>query len=398
MGNETAFGLSKTMAIGLPDDICIVASSTEIERLREAAGSRQLAQFRCVSLPPQDRVPAEVIAEASVLVMQVDPDDPESLRRIGQVRSARPSLPLIVALHDAGVTAVRTLVRQGVNDVCTLPFDYDDLVNQLCDLSARMRNEAVSQTPLAPLVAVVRSTGGSGATTVATHLASALSHLKNTKAGACLVDLDIQFGNVAASLGALATTSVMGLLEAGARLDAEFLSSATVDTGRGFDLIAAPDSIAPLESVDVDHLLHLLRIARQEYDSVIIDLPANWTNWTLSAALSATDIVLVTELTISGLRQAKRRLELFDTVGIPRERVRVVVNRVERRLFPMIGVDEVERALGHTVYATLHAEPNVLSSSQDQGLLAWEAHRKSKFAADIEALASNLIEDWGADT
>ena len=383
------------MAVSLPADVYVVANPSEIDRLRAGSGMRRLAEFQSVALAASEPVPADVIAKAFLLVIEVDPSDRVSMRRIAQVRNARPGLPLVVALHDANVSAVRTLVRQGVNDVATIPFDLEELSSQLLDLAAQVRNDATAQLPLSPLVSVVRSTGGSGATTVVTHLAAALAAHSGRPNGACLIDLDIQFGNVGASLGKSAKTTVIDLLDAGDRLDAEFFASAAVDSGRGFDIVVAPKPITPLETVDVDQLIHLLSIARRAYGSVLVDLPANWTNWTLSTALASTDLVLVTDLTIPGLRQAKRRLELFDAVGVPRERVRIVVNRVEKRLFKTIGVDEVRQTLGHPVYATLAAEPGTLPGAQDQGLLSWEANRKSKFASDVSALADQLAKGWG---
>lgn len=396
MGNySSTFQIGDSMAVSLPADVYVVANPSEIDRLRAGSGMRRLAEFQSVALAASEPIPAEVIAKAFLLVIEVDPSDRVSMRRIAQVRNARPGLPLVVALHDANVSAVRTLVRQGVDDVATIPFDLEELSSQLLDLAAQVRNDVTAQLPLSPLVSVVRSTGGSGATTVVTHLAAALAAHSGRPNGACLIDLDIQFGNVGASLGKSAKTTVIDLLDAGDRLDAEFFASAAVDSGRGFDIVVAPKPITPLETVDIDQLIHLLSIARRAYGTVLVDFPANWTNWTLSTALASTDLVLVTDLTIPGLRQAKRRLELFDAVGVPRERVRIVVNRVEKRLFKTIGVDEVRATLGQSVFATLAAEPGVLGSAQDQGLLAWEAHRKSHFAADISALAEQLAKGWG---
>lgn len=396
MGNySTTFQIGDSMAVSVPADVYVVANPSEIDRLRAGSGMRRLAEFQSVALAASEPIPADVIAKAFLLVIEVDPSDRVSMRRIAQVRNARPGLPLVVALHDANVSAVRTLVRQGVDDVATIPFDLEELSSQLLDLAAQVRNDATAQLPLSPLVSVVRSTGGSGATTVVTHLAAALAAHSGRPNGACLIDLDIQFGNVGASLGKSAKTTVIDLLDAGDRLDAEFFASAAVDSGRGFDIVVAPKPITPLETVDIDQLIHLLSIARRAYGTVLVDFPANWTNWTLSTALASTDLVLVTDLTIPGLRQAKRRLELFDAVGVPRERVRIVVNRVEKRLFKTIGVDEVRATLGQSVFATLAAEPGVLGSAQDQGLLAWEAHRKSHFAADISALAEQLAKGWG---
>lgn len=395
MGNySTPFELGDRMAVSLPSDVYVVANVSEIDRLRAGSAMRRLAEFQSVALPPSEPVPADVIANAFLLVIEVDPSDRASMRRIAQVRHSRPDLPLIVALHDANVAAVRTLVRQGVNDVATIPFDLEELTMQLLDLAAQVRNDAAAQLPLSPLVSVVRSNGGSGATTVVTHLAAAIAANSGRTSRPCLIDLDIQLGNVGAALGKSAKTSVCDLLEAGDRLDAEFFGSAAVDSGRGFDIVIAPEPITPLETVDVDQLIHLLSVARRSYDPVLLDLPANWTNWTLSTALASTDVVLITDLTIPGLRQAKRKLELFDSVGVQRERVRIVVNRVERRLFKTIGVDEVKATLGIPVFATLAVDP-VLASAQDQGLLAFEANRKSRFAADIATLAAQLANGWG---
>ena len=394
MGLDSPFELGAGMAVTLPNDVYVVANPREVERLRTAAGLRRLAELNCVPLSPAEPIPSEVVARAAVLVVEVDPTDKASLRRIAQVRAARRDLPLVVALHDASAPAIRTLVRQGVDDVVSIPLDLDDLATQLLDLVAQIQSSVAAQVPLAPLVSVVRSTGGSGATTVVTHLAAALAEHSGRPNGACVIDLDIQFGNVAMSLGCEPKSTVVDLLEAGDRLDAELMQAGAVDSGRGFDVIAAPFAITPLENIDVDRLLHMLTVARREYGSVLVDLPANWTNWTLSTALASTDIVLVTDLTIAGLRQAKRRVELFDTVGLARERLRIVVNRVEKRLFRAIGVEEVRRTLGHPVYATLAADPTVLSTAQDQGLLAWEANRRSRFAADIADLAERLAQGW----
>ncbi len=386
---EPPFELGSAMAMSLPADACLVANPQEIARLRLRGGDATEV-LRLVALAPSEPIPAGLLQEASMMVIEVAPDDRASMARVAQIRAARPALPLIVALHDASAAAIRTLVRQGVDDVATMPFDMNELTGQLLDLAARVRDADTAQIPLAPLVSVVRTTGGCGATTVATHLAAELSRARR----ACLIDLDIQFGNVAAALGVTSKTMVLDLLEAGGRLDAEFLHSAAVDSGAGFDVIVAPDPITPLETVDVDQLLQLLTVARRNYGAVLVDLPANWTSWTLSSVLASTDIVLVTDLTIPGLRQAKRRLNLFDSVGVPRAAIRVVVNRVERRLFRTIGVDEVQQALGHPVFATLSADGNVLTSAQDQGLLAGQIHRKSAFAKDIAALADLIVTGW----
>lgn len=388
--SETDFVLDAGMDVNLPQGACVVANASAIDQLRADDSSGRFSGVRFIALDAAAPVPDDAIASASVLVIEVNPDDKASARRIAQVRNARPNLPLIVALHDANVGLVRTLVRQGVTDVAELPFAPGELLSQLLDADATARHVASGQ-PVAPLVTFARSTGGCGTTTVITHVAQALGRALDDGKRICVVDLDLQSGDVASFVGQNPRITVADLLAAGERLDAEFLRSAVTDSNKGFSLIAAPDVITPLESVDTDSLLRLLTLVRREFDYVLIDLPADWTSWALSVAVASSEVLLVTDLSIASLRQARRRLDLLASVGLDKARIRVVVNKVERRLFKTIGVNEVREALDAAVIGTLANEGSGISTAQDQGLLFTEIKHNSRFGSDIAALADKLV-------
>ncbi|HMO67128.1 MAG TPA: pilus assembly protein CpaE, partial [Novosphingobium sp.] len=202
---------------------------------------------------------------------------------------------------------------------------------------------------------------------------------------------DLQAGELACYAGQKPQVTVTALLDAGERLDAELLHSAVTDSGHGFVLIAAPDVILPLDHVDDAHLLRLLDLARREFDIVLVDLPTDWTSWALSVALASSDVLLVVEASVASMRQAKRRLDLFDTVGLDRGAVRLVANRVEHRMFRAIGVDQIREVLEHDIFAVLSDEDSAMRSAQDEGLMI--THRRSRFAAEIEALAAQLTSE-----
>lgn len=384
---ETPLELGVGMTPTLPGRFFIVAGEQEIAPLRSHKLVPGLTDATLVPLPVDYPLADEVIRTAQVLVLEVDPADEFSLRRIGRVRSERPDLPIIAALRNANVSLVRTLVRQGVADVATLPFAPEELASQILDQFARSAALA-EPAELTPMFSIVRSTGGSGATTVVTHLAAALA--ERDPGSVCVVDLDLQGGDVAAFVGETPNVTISALLEAGARLDSDLLHSATIETRYGFTVIAAPDAITPLDTVDVDQLLKILRLVRSQYRYVLVDLPAAWTNWALSVALASSEVMLITDFSISSLRQAKRRLGLLASIGVAGDRVKVLVNRVERKLFRAIGVDEVGDTLDCRVAASLTMEGATLRSAQDQGLLISGVVNKSKFASDIRSLADVL--------
>lgn len=382
----------KETALRTSSRILVVAAAPHIEALTRAAGSEVIPGLRSAELDPGAPVPQSLLGDASILVIEVDPADRGSMRRVGDIREAYPHLPVVAAIRDASLSLVRTLVREGISDVVALPFELNELLQISLDAAAKADAGAGGgrDAALAPLVAVARSLGGCGATSVLTHLAADLAEHDHTGRGVVIVDLDLQFGSVADYLGVKPRGSLADLLGADERLDEDIIRSVATEAGGGVSVIAAPDLILPLESVDTDTLLHLIRLLRRQYGCVLLDLPANWTNWALSTALAADSIILVVELTIASLRQAKRRLELFRSVGIDERAVEIVVNRVEKRLFRSIDLADVAETLGRPVLGSVALEAPLVSTAQNQGSLVSQMHRKSKFAKDIESLGALL--------
>lgn len=380
----------KEAALRNSSRILVVASTPHIEALSQASSVELIPGLRSAALDHGAPVPQDLLRDASILVIEVDPKDRASMHRIGEIRENYPDLPLVAAINDASVSLVRTLVREGISDVVALPFDLNELLQITLDAVAKHDAIITESVELAPLVAIARSLGGCGATSIATHLAADLAAHDNTGRGAIIVDLDLQFGSVADYLGVRPRGSLADLLGAEDRLDAELLRSVATEAGGGVSVIAAPDTIMPLESVDTDVMLRMIRLLRQQYGYVVLDLPANWTNWALSAALAADSIVLVVELTVASLRQAKRRLELFRSVGIEHHAVEIVVNRVEKRLFRAIDLNDVCATLGRSVLGSIALEAPLVSTAQNQGVLVGQIHRKSRFAKDLANIGELL--------
>lgn len=385
------FELGKDQYLRLPERLLIAASPENIEALQAADPEIVSSGATLCPLHNGDPLPVDVLAHAALVVIEVDPKHPASLRRLSQLRNQLPDAPIIAALADANVSLVRTLVRQGVSDVVSLPFKPDEVAASCANAMAEVRTRKHGSAALAPLFAVVRGVGGCGATTVATHLAGYLNSHAGTGRGVCMIDLDIQFGSLADYLGLAPRRTIHDLLDARDRLDADFLHSVAVQHSSGVHVIGAPPEIMPLEAVDAEQLLRVIELARREYDYVVLDMPANWTNWNLSVAISASIVLMVIELTIPSLRQARRRLELLRANGVDSDAVAIVANRVERRLFRSIGTSDVEKALGFPVAATIHAEADAVASAQDQGLLVEQVLRKSKFSNEVGELADQLM-------
>ena len=386
---KSVLNLTQAMGAALPSESFVIAGAAHIERLR-ADAHEGLEGVNLLALDPSSPVPSDVLQAAKVMIVEIDPDVPDSLARIRRIRSSRPDLPLVAAIADAQFTLVRMLLRQGVKDVVALPFDAEDVIAQLLDISAQ---QATSKASVGEMVAMVGSVGGAGSSTVLTHLAGRLSD----RGSVCVIDLDMQSGQTTFMLDAKPKMSVLDLTQQSERLDADMLRDAMVQTAHGFSLLGAPDTINPLEDVDVEKLLRLLTVARSAFDFVLLDMPSAWTNWSLSVACACRSIAIVTDASIGGLRGAKRSLELFETVGMAPSSTSVILNKAERRFFQAISADSVADTLGRQVIGTLTYDRDTLQKAQDAGHLIWQEKPRTPFGKDIDQLAANLVAHLAGD-
>ena len=272
-------------------------------------------------VPVTDWIDPEELSGAIAAIVQVDASTPSSIKRFQKLAQSV-ATPLIAAAYDPPLALVRSLVRAGAHDVVPLPLNIEDLETSLAPVReelARKANEAVVGS--GKMVSVIKSVGGVGATALVSQLAIRFAESEaGRQREACLIDLDVQFGDVAFQLGLRPQLTLADLLEAGARLDGDLLRATTTEHRSGLKVLAAPPEMMPLEGLSNDHMMQIAELAAREFGTVFIDLPTNWTNWSLSLVARSDLVLLVTELTVAGLNRAKRQLNLLAIAGFGRAR------------------------------------------------------------------------------
>jgi pilus assembly protein CpaE len=342
-------------------------------------------------VPVTDWIDPEQLAFAAAAVVEVDPQTPASLKRFEKL-AAISKTPLIAAAYDPPLAFVRTLVRAGAHDVVPLPIDVADLETSLLPVADEIRrHNQVAKSANGKLVAVIKSVGGVGATAILTQLAIRAAENERTYGReVCLIDLDLQFGNAAFQLGLRPALTIFDLIDAGDRLDSELFRATTTEHPSGLKIVAAPNSMMPLDAVTSEQLIDVLEIAKQEFGTVFVDLPANWTNWSLSLIAQADLVLLVSELSITGLHRARRQLDLMREQDLANVDLRLVVNRFEKGLLRTVKPGDVQKALGRDIAYTIVNEPAVMHPAIERGVPIAEIKRKSGVGKDIEMLEAGI--------
>lgn len=344
-----------------------------------------------------DDVDPSVLTGAAAAVIQVTEGDEKSVARFKKLAGG--PVPLIAAAYDPSLALVRSLVRMGAHDVVPLPLDPEELETALDPI----RRMAAAQGPrpkagYQKVVAIIKSEGGVGATALLGQLATRFAEREAAQGReTCLIDLDVQFGDAALQLGLAPVLTFSDLLEAGKRLDGDMLRSVAAQHGSGLRIIAAPREIMPLELMSSDQMVSILDLATAEFGTVFVDLPANWTNWSLSLLARADLVLMVTELRVSSLHRARRQLDLLSNQELTNLDVRVVINRAQKGFFKNVSAADAERVLKRPVSYSIANDHETMSQAIDRGIPLAEVKRKCQLIKDLDEVGQGVASALGLE-
>ena len=349
-------------------------------------------------LSETDFIDPEELASAAAAVVQVNRDQPSSVKRFQKLAAATKT-PLIAAAFEPPLAFVRSLIRAGAHDVVPLPLDIADLETSLAPIQADLAKQSDNASAAsAKIVSIIKSVGGVGATALLTQVGIRFAEQEAARGReVCLIDFDVQFGDAAFLLGLQPSLSLADLIEAGARIDGDLLRATTAIHSSGLRVLASPPDMMPLESLSSDQLLQIVELAAKEFGTILVDLPTNWTNWSLSLLARSDVILLVTEMTIPSLYRARRQLDLIKSQELDDLDVRVVVNRFEKGLLKAIRVDDVRESLGREVSFTIANDHALMCAAIDRGVPIAEIKRKSALAKDLDTLDAGIAAALGLE-
>jgi len=132
-------------------------------------------------------------------------------------------------------------------------------------------------------------------------------------------------------------------------------------------------------------------VAAKAYQWVIIDCGTHHTE-PVALALNVSDlIVLVTTPDVTAVRDAFRRIRSLATMGIEKERIRLVVNRWHKAAY--VSKKDIAQNLNIPVAATISDDPRHVEQAVNEGKIVREVNRRCDAALDIAKLVAVLTED-----
>lgn len=319
-----------------------------------------------------------------------------------------PALAVLVVTTRDGADSYAAALDAGARGVLTHPFGLEDLNHRLSGLlewNSTVRrvladNQAAAQGTAnrgARVVAVAGAKGGVGATVLASHLAWDAATTER-RMRVCLVDLDVENGDVPSYLDVSHRVSIADLAKISEDLTGRAVADTVVVHASGLHLLLAPTEIRDTEFVTPESVRRILTQLRTLYHLVIVDVGAAITT-TQAAAVESADVTLqVVTADVPALRAARRQVVAWESLGVTSsDAVRVVVNRFVRRseiqqdTIDALTLGERSQVLIPDLERGLERAGNSRTPSEVKNQTWWKSLRAIGHELDVDASFRNAL-------
>ena len=333
---------------------------------------------------PQQVVSALGRSDPDAMVLDAPVDATPLLAQLERVVQIYPGMQIVLLSEDHRPELLREAMRVGVRDVLPRTIDTPSLLVAVRRVLDRRRANAPHE---GQVLAFIACKGGGGATFVATNTAYALAESGQR---VILIDLDLQWGDAELFISDRKPTTTLATLASQIeRVDSMFLASSLIQAHPNLGILAAPDD--PVNALDIrpEHIDVVLRLARAHYDIVIVDAGPSLDAVTVRALDYADQIFPVLQLNLPVVRDARRMLKAFRSLGYPVDKIKPIVNRYEKG--GPVRLEDLEQTIGVPVFKTLPNDFGPASNSVNQGVPVTQLARNSSIANAIRSLAAGFV-------
>ncbi len=310
---------------------------------------------------------------------------------IRSIHNADPSLVLILVASTVTSDVLRSGMRVGLSDVIEAPLDENKIeaaINQFSgDVLERDRRVAPpsaggDDSDRGKVITVMSAKGGSGKTVTATNLALLLTRHEGKRV--CLVDADLQFGDCCLVLQLEPRFTMVNAAHELHHLDPTLLSTLLTEHSSGLKVLAAPLEPAFADDITTAGLMQMIDLLRESFDYVIVDTASMLDELLLSLVEIADHVLMVVDMDLPSVKNAKLALETLRLLKFPTDRVQLVLNRANARA--RLDEKEIETALKMPISAAIPSD-GAVAASVNEGRPVVESAPKSRIAKGFESVA-----------
>jgi pilus assembly protein CpaE len=294
-------------------------------------------------------------------------DSTDPVADAAALKTALPGSCIVIAIGRINDVALyRDLMGVGFSDYLALPLAEGVMgraVERALEQRERVGGAAAGNTPAAAkprTLAVVGARGGVGATTLAVALAGMLG--TRLEEEVLLIDFDLHYGSLMLALDLEAIDALREALDQPDRIDSLFIQQVAQKKSDYLYAIGAEEPPGGGFQARPHAASDFLRSVHRRFRWIVADVPRGDPVIQRQVIEAATDVMLITDLSLPGVRDAMRLQQLVHDVA-PGARLHLVTGGVIDPRRSAVKVADLERTLKRKVDCQLPADvPGALSA------------------------------------
>ncbi len=385
------------------DEHALLHRQQTLERLfvDQNAARNQQQQPSSEDAPAEDsEQPAEGAAETQRLAAQRLPEEPPAPPEGAEPAGAQLSEPAAAptpAMPAASASAVARETEPELASPDSLEQDTPEAVEALLHLASQVdglpfeggesarshaQPEADGNSEGSSLICMLPVQGGSGASTVALHVADAISRMREERV--LLVDFDFHSGTLAFRLGLKPELTLADAIDS-AEAKPELLERAVCRWNQ-LDVLVAPPSTSSIRPESLQRIPALFAAAMKVYHYVIVDHPDAIYSSSHPILTIASAVYLVCTPEITSLHLARRKAQHLRGVGVPAERLHLIVNRAGS--WGSLDIKDISKVVGAPVEWSLSNDYQAVREAAWNGGLV---QQQSALAQQLRQLGAHVM-------
>lgn len=337
-----------------------------------------------------------------VIVMDINMPGMDGVAAAEIISQRLPTSPIIMMSVHGEAEQLKRAITAGAREFLVKPFSADEFsmsIQRVYEKELARREQAHANLPALPatpiraedlgehqILAVFSPKGGAGRTTIATNLALALH--RETGGSVCLVDANLQFGDVGVLLNLNPKNRSMLDAVEGGEPDHDIINSVVIDHSTGIRVLLAPPSPEGADLVTPAYLRKMVESLREDHDFVVVDLPSALNDHSLAVMDMADQIVVLTALEITTIKNVRLFLEVADQLEYDRSKIRLVVNRGDSA--QGIRLADVEASIRRSIDGSIVSDGRLAVLAVNRGVPFVVSHPDGALSRDITKLARTL--------
>ncbi|NTU88638.1 MAG: AAA family ATPase [Actinobacteria bacterium] len=294
---------------------------------------------------------------------------------------------------------MKKALRMGISDVLPSSADTETLVESVYrsqvkklqwqeSIKSSKGRVPAGKVSRGKIISFFSTKGGVGTTFLAVNFAVLLRN--ETQKRVALVDLNLNYGNVALALNLPVRNSINDVVNEIRNIDGDLIESFMVTHESGLKVLASNPDPQLGDFVNGDHIQVILSTLQESFDYIVLDLPSDFLEVIRPVFALTNTLFMVTTPDILALSNVKSALILLREMNFPAARVRLALNRLSRS---SMSKSRVERTLDMPVSFTIPEDASGVYASLNIGSPYVGTKKPFKKTGSIEQAVRSFIEE-----